>query len=122
MRKLLIIMLAAVACSCGDSKLKRENAQLKEEIEERREALEGKKKRELASARMELTHTDSLLDAVRREHDELHRRVMSASTRLNDHSPEVLRLNALRASLDSLGVEYQKQVHKVKFYLRKEKK
>ena len=119
MKKCLFLIPAIALIACGDSKLERENKELEEEIEERREALDERQKTELADARQELTLTDSLLTEVRRQHDELHKKVMASSGRLTDKSPEVIRLNNLRGKRDSLEVEYKKQSHKVKFFLKK---
>ena len=74
-------------------------------------------------AKRELQHeADSLLNVARQEHDAQHEWVMSHATELNDHSPEVLRLNSLRQRRDSLQVEFERQAQKVKFYMSKSAK
>ena len=112
-------LLALVACT---SNLKKENEALHDEIEERREQLDNSLKEKLEAAQAELEATDSLLEKARREHDEMHEWVMSHATQLNDQSPEVLRLNSLRARRDSLKVAFETQAQKVKFYMDKVKK
>ena len=112
-------VLALTACT---SNLKKENEALREEIDERRENLEVSIQENLATAREQLAVTDSLLNIARREHDEQHEWVMSHATELDEQSPEVLRLNSLRARRDSLQVEFEKQAQKVKFYMRKSEK
>ncbi len=112
-------VLALTACT---SNLKKENEALREEIDERRENLEVSIQENLATAREQLAVTDSLLNIARHEHDEQHEWVMSHATELDEQSPEVLRLNSLRARRDSLEVEFEKQAQKVKFYMRKSEK
>lgn len=119
MRKVVMLMLCVASVMACTSKLKKENEALREEIGERREALKEKQQRELADARLQLAITDSLLTIAQREHDELHDWVMAQATELNEQSPEAERLNQLRARQDSLKVEFEKQAHKVKFFLRK---
>lgn len=118
MKRLLIFLLCGIALTACTSSLKKENEALREEIDERREALREKQQSELADAREQLALTDSLLTVAQREHDALHEWVMSHSTQLNDHSPEVQRLNELRARRDSLHVAFETWAHKVKFFLR----
>ena len=108
--------LACIVSGCTSS-LKKENQALRAEIEQRREALEAKQNSELEAARQAMAETDSLLTAVSREHDELHEWVMAHSSQMNDHSPEVIRLNTLRARRDSLNVEYQVLAAKIKHIL-----
>ena len=119
MKRLWLFLLCGIALTACTSSLKKENEALREEIDERREALREKQQNELADAREQLALTDSLLTIAQREHDELHEWVMSHSTQLNDRSPEVLRLNDLRARRDSLQVAFETWAHKVKFFLRK---
>ena len=109
-------LLALASCT---SNLKKENEALHDEIDERREQLDNSLKEKLEAAQKELEATNSLLEKARREHDEQHEWVMSHATQLNDRSPEVLRLNSLRAQRDSLQVEFEKQAQKVKFYMKK---
>ena len=118
MKRLLIILLCGTALTACTSSLKKENEALREEIDERREALREKQLSELADAREQLALTDSLLTEAQREHDALHEWVMSHSTQLNERSPEVQRLNELRARRDSLHVAFETLAHKVKFFLR----
>jgi hypothetical protein len=109
-------LLVLTACT---SNLKKENEALRDEIDERREHLENSLKVNLEAARQELAVTDSLLGIAKREHDEQHEWVMSHATALGEQSPEVLRLNRLRAQRDSLQVEFERQAQKVKFYMKK---
>lgn len=117
-----MLVLCAAFLTCCTSKLKKENEELREEIAERREGLTVRLQAELESARQQLQVTDSLLNVARQEHDAQHEWVMSHATELNDHSPEVLRLNSLRQRRDSLQVEFERQAQKVKFYMSKSAK
>ena len=117
----MLIACAALLSGCT-SKLKKENEELREEIAERRSGLTARLQAELDSARQQLQVTDSLLNVARQEHDAQHEWVMSHATELNDHSPEVLRLNSLRQRRDSLQVEFERQAQKVKFYMSKSAK
>ena len=119
MRHLLYIMLGVLVMTACTSNLKKENEALRDEIEERRENLETSIQNNLEAARQELAVTDSLLNIAKREHDEQHEWVMSHATQLNEQSPEVLKLNQLRAQRDSLQVEFEKQAQKVKFFMNK---
>ena len=112
-------MCSVLVISACTSNLKKENEALKDEINERRENLEATIKENLESARQEMAVTDSLLFIAKREHDAQHEWVMSYAKELNDRSPEVLRLNLLRARCDSLQVEFEKQAQKVKFFMNK---
>ena len=112
-------MLGVLVLTACTSNLKKENEALRDEIEERRENLETSIQNNLEAARQELAVTDSLLNIAKREHDEQHEWVMSHATQLNEQSPEVLKLNQLRAQRDSLQVEFEKQAQKVKFYMNK---
>jgi hypothetical protein len=122
MKQSIGIMCCVLALTACTSNLKKENEALREEIDERRENLEVSIQENLATAREQLAVTDSLLNIARREHDEQHEWVMSHATELDEQSPEVLRLNSLRARRDSLQVEFEKQAQKVKFYMRKSEK
>ena len=117
-RTTLLVLCVALMTACTSS-LKRENEALRQEIGERREALKEKQQTELESARQELALTDSLLTIAQREHDELHAWVMSHSAQMDERSPEVQRLNVLRARRDSLHVQFESLAHKVKFFLRR---
>ena len=112
---ILVAMLLLLGCS---SKLKQENEALRNEIDQRREALQNKQQTELQQARDELAVTDSLLEAVTTEHDTLHEWVMAHSTELNDQSEPVIRLNTLRARRDSLHVRAEVLSAKVVHILR----
>ena len=118
MKRYIIIMCSCAALLSGcSSGLKQENEALKEEIAQRREALDTNQQQEIAALRQQLAVTDSLLTVAKREHDEQHEWVMAHATELADHSPEVLRLNRLRARLDSLQVEFGSQAQKLKTLL-----
>ena len=119
MKPIILIMCSAIAFAACTSKLKKENEALRNDIDQRRQALTEKVAHELEDARRELASTDSLLELASAEHDSLHQWVMSHATSLNDQSEPVRRLNQLRQRRDSLQVEFEKQAHKVKFYLRK---
>lgn len=115
---LLLLLCAASLLSCS-SNLKKENEALRSEIAERREALVQKQQDELQKARQAMAEADSLLAAATKEHDELHEWVMAHAQQLNDRSPEVQRLNRLRARVDSLHEAFETQAHKVKYILHK---
>jgi hypothetical protein len=109
----MVATVALLATSCADKSRRAE-------IEQRKAALEHKQDSALAEAQARLAVVDSLLEAAKREHDRQHDYVMSNSTKFNDHSPEVQRLNQLRAHRDSLQVEWQTLGAKIK-YIRKVK-
>ena len=90
------------------------------EIEQRKAALVHKQDSALADAQQRLGQVDSLLEIAKREHDQQHQWVMSHSTKLNDQSPEVIRLNELRAHRDSLQVEWETLGAKIR-YIRRQK-
>lgn len=110
----LLILLSAVLLlsACGNSR--------RAEIESRKAALTAKQDSSLAAAQKELAIVDSMLEAIKVKHDQQHQWVMSHSTQLNEQSPEVLRLNQLRASRDSLQVQWETLGAKIK-YIRKKK-
>jgi len=114
-------MLCVVSIAACTSKLKKENEALAEEIEERREALKEHQQQSLEEAQRDLAVTDSLLDAVTREHDELHQWVMEHATELNDQSPEVLRVNELHARCDSLKERFEVLAETIKYIRKKQK-
>lgn len=122
MRHILYIMCSALAFTACTSNLKKENEALRDEIDERREQLETNLQENLEIARKELAATDSLLSHSRSEYESQHEWVMSHAIKLSDDSPEVLRLNRLRAQCDSLQVEFEKQAQKVKFFISKVEK
>ena len=121
MKRLFIYAIIAIitlyACS---GKLKRENKALRNEIEQRRQALEEKQAAELQSAREDLAHTDSLLTEVSRQHDELHEWVMQNSRRLSYQDPKVQQLNAIRILRDSLSVRCEVLAALIKHILRQQ--
>ena len=88
------------------------------EIEQRKAALVHKQDSALAEAQARLGVVDSLLEVTKVAHDRQHQFVMENSTKLNDHSPEVLELNRLRQHRDSLQVEWETLGAKIK-YIRK---
>jgi uncharacterized membrane-anchored protein YhcB (DUF1043 family) len=121
MRQIFVFMLCVVSIAACTSKLKKENEALAEEIEERREALKEHQQQSLEEAQRDLAVTDSLLDAVTREHDELHQWVMEHATELNDQSPEVLRVNELHARRDSLKERFEVLAETIKYIRKKQK-
>ena len=114
---ILYIMCSLLAVTACTSNLKKENEALRDEIDERREQLDSNLEANLQAAQQELAATDSLLERAQREHDEQYEFVMNNAMQLTDHSPEVLKLNRLRALRDSLKVEFERQAQKVKFYM-----
>jgi len=113
--KQMILSLAVVAVitACG-------NHSRRDEIEARRAALTHKQDSALAEAQQRLAEVDSTLEAVRRDHDAQHQWVMEHATKLDGRSPEVVRLNQLRARRDSLQAEWQTLGAKIK-YIRMQK-
>ena len=63
---------------------------------------------------------DTLLEKAKREHDELHAWVMDHSSRMTDRSPEVQRLNRLRAQRDSLQERFNALCYKIKYIKKKQ--
>ena len=113
MKKTSLFIIATAALmltACGNSR--------RAEIEARKAALKQKQDSALTASQERLAQVDSLLDQVKAEHDRQHEWVMSHSTQLNDQSPEVLRLNQLRAHRDSLQAEWETLGAKIK-YIRK---
>ncbi|MCR5198893.1 MAG: hypothetical protein K6D55_08970 [Prevotella sp.] len=121
MRKVMIVMLCAAAMVGCTSKLKKENEARAEDMAQRWEALAEHQKESLEEAQRELAQTDSLLEAATRQHDELHQWVMDHARELNDQSPEVLRVNALRARCDSLKVRFEVLAETIKYIRKKQK-
>jgi len=113
MKKTSLFIIATAALmltACGNSR--------RAEIEARKTALKQKQDSALTASQERLAQVDSLLEQVKAEHDRQHEWVMSHSTQLNDQSPEVLRLNQLRAHRDSLQAEWETLGAKIK-YIRK---
>lgn len=105
----------SVSMSCADKSRRAE-------IEQRKEALVHKQDSALAEAQQRLALVDSMLEATKVEHDQQHEWVMANSTKLKDNSPEVLRLNQLRARRDSLQVEWETLGAKIKYIRKKQNK
>jgi chromosome segregation ATPase len=118
MRRLLLLMLSVAALTGCTSKLKKENEALASEIAERREALKEHQQQSLKDAQRELAVTDSLLEDATRRYDELHRLVMEHAATMNDASPEVVELNGLRRTVDSLKERFEVLAETIK-YIRK---
>lgn len=115
MNKTIIVAIAALTLLTACK-----NHSRRDEIEARRAALIHKQDSALAEAQQQLALVDSMLEAVKREHDAQHQWVMVHATELNDRSPEVLRLNALRAHRDSLQAQWQTLGTKIR-YIRMKK-
>jgi hypothetical protein len=109
------LIAISVSMSCADKSRKTE-------IEQRKEALIHKQDSALAEAQQRLALVDSMLEATKAEHDQQHEWVMANSTKLKDNSPEVLRLNQLRARRDSLQVEWETLGAKIKYIRKKQNK
>lgn len=92
----------------------------RDEIEQRKAALKHKQDSTLNAAQQQLAQVDSALEAAKAEHDQLHQWVMEHSTKLNNHSPEVEKLNQLRAHRDSLQVEWETLGAKIKYIRKKQ--
>lgn len=105
----------SVTMSCADKSRRAE-------IEQRKEALVHKQDSALAEAQQRLALVDSMLEVAKAEHDKQHEWVMSNSTKLKENSPEVLRLNQLRAHRDSLQVEWETLGAKIKYIRKKQNK
>lgn len=106
---LLIVVCITVGCT---------DKSRRAEIEQRKAALVQKQDSALAEAQQRLALVDSALEATKAEHDRQHEWVMANSTKLKDNSPEVLKLNQLRAHRDSLQAEWETLGAKIK-YIRK---
>lgn len=115
MRRILLMMACAALMAGCNSNGKKSNEDLENEIEERREALAERQEDELAKSERELEEVDSLLEAAKREHDELHEWVMAHSSQMTEHSPEVLCLNRQRAKRDSLQERFNALCYKIKY-------
>lgn len=109
------LFATSVSMSCADKSRRAE-------IEQRKEALVHKQDSALAEAQQRLAVVDSMLEATKAEHDRQHEWVMANSTKLNGNSPEVLRLNQLRAHRDSLQVEWETLGAKIKYIRKKQNK
>ena len=109
--KTILLVVAAMLAACtGGSR--------RAEIEARKAALKHKQDSTLLATQQELALVDSLWQAAKAEHDALHQWVMDNASRLNDQSPEVLRLNRLRAHRDSLQVQWETLGAKIKYIRR----
>lgn len=106
-----LFLVVVVAMGCTDKSRRAE-------IEQRKAALVQKQDSALAEAQQRLALVDSMLEATKAEHDRQHEWVMANSTKLKDNSPEVLKLNQLRAHRDSLQAEWETLGAKIK-YIRK---
>lgn len=106
-----LFLVVVVAMGCTDKSRRAE-------IEQRKAALVQKQDSALAEAQQRLAWVDSALEATKAEHDRQHEWVMANSTKLKDNSPEVLKLNQLRAHRDSLQAEWETLGAKIK-YIRK---
>ncbi len=107
---LLMLSTVLLLSACSHSR--------RAEIDARKAALKQKQDSALVASQERLAQVDSLLEQAKQEHDRQHEWVMAHSTKLNDQSPEVLRLNQLRAHRDSLQVEWETLGAKIK-YIRK---
>ncbi len=116
MRKIFVILtIATLLTGCtGHSR--------RSEIEARRQAIAQRQDSALADAQARLALVDSMLEAVKAEHDREHAWVMSHATTLSEQSPEVLRLNRLRARRDSLEAEWQTLGAKIRYIRRLQEK
>ena len=110
---LLLLTATVLLFSCADKSRRAE-------IEARKAALVNKQDSTLEATQRQLALVDSTLEVVKAEHDSLHAWVMSHSTKMNDQSPEVIKLNALRARRDSLQIEWETLGAKIK-YIRMKK-
>ena len=110
---LLLLVTTVFFSACADKSRRAE-------IEARKAALAHKQDSTLEATQRQLAVIDSTLEVAKAEHDSLHAWVMSHSTKLNDQSPEVIRLNALRARRDSLQIEWETLGAKIK-YIRMKK-
>ena len=102
------------------SKLKKENDALKKEIAERKQALKEHLRQGEKEAQEDLAVTDSLLEIVSSQYDEMHKWVMEHATELDEQSPEVVRLNQLRARRDSLKERFEVLAEAIKFIRHKQ--
>jgi len=110
----IIALVGTIFTSCADKSRRAE-------IEQRKTALVQKQDSALADAQARLAVVDSLLEVTKAEHDRHHRFVMENSTKLNNHSPEVLELNRLRQHRDSLQVEWETLGAKIRYIRQKQK-
>ena len=118
-RLVLLFFCSAVMVGCT-SKLKKENDALKKEIAERKQALKEHLRQGEKEAQEDLAVTDSLLEIVSSQYDEMHKWVMEHATELDEQSPEVVRLNQLRARRDSLKERFEVLAEAIKFIRHKQ--
>lgn len=112
MKKTFVLLLTMILlAACG-------NHSRRAEIEARKAALKEKQTTELRQAQQDLALVDSLLAIAKAEHEQLHQWVMDHATQLNNQSPEVLRLNQLRAHRDSLQVQWETLGARIKYIRR----
>lgn len=107
---IIFLAVALLLTACGHSR--------RAEIEARKAALKQKQDSALTASQERLALVDSLLEAAKLEHDRQHEWVMAHGAMLSERSPEVLRLNQLRAHRDSLQVEWETLGAKIR-YIRK---
>ena len=120
MKRYIYIILCMAAIAGCTSKLKKENETLREEIAQRREALKEHQQQGLEEAQRDLAVTDSLLEVVERQYEEQHQWVMEHAAALGDDSPEVLRVNELRARRDSLKERFEVLAETIKYIRKKQ--
>ena len=115
-----LLLTGGVLISCTSS-LKKENEALRQEINDRREALAKHQDAGLKQAQQELALTDSLLTQATSEYDSLYAWMMANSLQLSDHSPQVEQLTLLRARCDSLKIQFEVLCEKIKYIRKKQR-
>ena len=110
-----LLVIAYVSMGCADKSRRTE-------IEQRKAALIHKQDSSLADAQARLAEVDSLLEIAKQQHDAQHKLVMDNSTKMNNNSPEVKKLNELRAHRDSLQAEWQTLGAKIRYIKQQKEK
>lgn len=110
------MLSAALAVSCGNN---RQSTGMQDEIDKRYEAIGERRQQALKAAEEELAVVSPMLDSVKAEHDRQYELVMERAAKLNDQSPEVMKLNRLRARRDSIQARFNVLCEKIKYIHRK---
>ena len=114
-RILTISMIAILPLSCVDSSRRTE-------IEARKAALKHKQDSALTASQQELSITDSTLQAVNRQYEQMKAEVEQHKAQLRATEEELTALTLLRMRRDSLQTQWQALGAKIKYIRQKQAK
>ena len=108
-------MIAILPLSCADSSRRTE-------IEARKAALKHKQDSALTASQQELSITDSTLQAVNRQYEQMKAEVEQHKAQLRATEEELTALTLLRMRRDSLQTQWQALGAKIKYIRQKQAK